>query len=45
MLQLITLLTIQSSAAIISLIGAVLVISVIVFLMATSSVDEDKVVA
>ncbi|MCC6845052.1 MAG: hypothetical protein LC116_05875 [Bacteroidetes bacterium] len=42
MLQSTTFLTIQSTAAIISLIATALVISVVVFLMTTSSVDEDK---
>lgn len=45
MLQSIILLTIQSTAAVISLIATALVISVVVFLMATSSVDEDKISA
>lgn len=42
MVQLFTLLTIQSSAAIVSFIAAVVVVAVVVFLMATSSIQEDK---
>lgn len=40
--QSITLLTIQTSAGIISFLAALLVVAVVIFLIATSSTDEDK---
>lgn len=43
MSQLITLISLQASAAIISFAAGALVVAVVIFLIATSSIDEDKI--